>query len=223
MSTAPKPILPLATPVADIPVPANDPLPIATIRMANIRQRLPRGCSRVVAVEVKKSKVMGVRECVERALFPRIFWAVCGASFDQEDAETEALMARMLRDIEVWADLMLPSQRMDFERELNHSARSALQPLLDLQIGNDGGWSTIKLVMVFMLLVQWVEQHAEQAMFTSQFAAIAQDILTHIDLMFGDECDAVEASAHKQLPKVIKKLKACGLFAWLPDYRGAEE
>lgn len=222
MTAAAKPILPLANPVPEIPVPANDPLPIGTLTMADIRQRLPRGRSKPVAVEVIRPRKVHHIDAAEAAFFPRLLWGVYLA-FDQDDVENARIASELRGDMQTYGDLMNPSQWADFKREMDSGAMAAMEIMVDQQIGQGvGGWNAIKVFAVAFLLMLWVDRHAAQAMYTTRFAKIAEEVFAHMQALHGDEFEAVEPSAHKMLPKVIKRLKSCGLFLWLPDYRRVE-
>ncbi|MHC8493404.1 hypothetical protein ACTU44_11925 [Thalassospira sp. SM2505] len=223
MSAAVKPVLPLAIMPEPVPTPANDPLPVGTLTMADIRQRLPRGRSKPVAVEVIRPRKVHHIDVAEAALFPRMFWAVLIAPEHAGDADNDRLARVFHDDMQRYADLMNPSQWADFRREMDHGADSAFGVLIDWQVGQAGGWQSLKVCAVLFLLMLWVDRHAAQAMFTDDFAKAADEVFAHIRTLHGDAFAAIEPSAHKQLPKVIAKLKACGLFLWLPDYRRIEE
>ncbi|WP_417624991.1 hypothetical protein [Paremcibacter congregatus] len=218
MTATPKPILPLAV----VPVASNDDLPTGTLTMSDIRQRLGIRKTRMVKVETKRPRKVHHMDVAEAAFFPRLFWGMY-LSFDQADQGNAAIIQGLRSDMQLYGDLMAPSQWHDFKREMDNGAMVAMEAMIDRQIGNGGGWNAIKVFMVSFLLIKWVDRHAAQAMFTTDFACIAQDILTHLDELYGDECDGVEPSAHKMLPKVITRLKACGLFLWLPDYRSEND
>lgn len=222
--TATKPILPLAQVAADpvMPTPANDLLPTGTLTMGMIRQRVTSRRTQMVAVEVKRPRKVNEFDVAEAALFPRLFWGIYLA-FDQDDPENARIASALREDMQTYGDLMNPSQWPDFKREMDSAAMSAMEIMVDRQIGRDGGWNAIKVFAVSFLLMLWVDRHAAQAMYTTRFAALAGEVFDHMRSLHGDEFAAVEPSAHKMLPKVIKRLKACGLFMWLPDYRGAEE
>ncbi len=213
MTAAAKTVLPLAA----VPVPSNDDFPGA-VRAPNVVQRLSMGRTRVVRVDVRRPRRVSEIDCAEKAFFPQLLWSIY-CSYDQDDAGNRAVVDAMRRDLLIWADLMMPGQWSDFTRETNNAVKSALEPMFD---AHAMGWQSIKVLTVFMLLVKWVDQHAAQAMFTTDFARTLGEVAAYLDQMHGDECDAVEPSAHKMLCKVIARIKACGLFHWLPDYRGAE-
>lgn len=214
MSATAKQILPLAV----VPVASNDDLPRGTLTMAGVRQRLGINKTRMVKVETKRPRKVHEVDAAEAAFFPRLFWALY-LSFDQADAGNAAIVKALRDDMQLYGDLMAPSQWSDFKREMDTGAMVAMEVMVDRHIGPTGGWSSIKVFVVAFLLMKWVDRHAAQAMFTTDFARTAQDILSHLNELYGDECDAVEPSAHKMLPKVITRLKACGLFRWLPEYR----
>ncbi|RCK40467.1 hypothetical protein [Thalassospira xiamenensis] len=214
MTAMRKPVLPLA----HVPVPSNDVLPRATVSLAAVKQQIGFGGRRrnlPVTVEAKRPRRINEIDCAEKAFFPQLIWSIY-LSYDQDDAENRAIVAAMMADLQVWADLMLPGQWWDFKREANRAVMAALEPMFDK---NAGGWQSIKVLMVFLLLVKWVDTHAPEPMFTTDFARHIAAIAAHLDRMYGDECDAVEPSAHKMLGKVIARVKQCGLFKWLPDYR----
>jgi hypothetical protein len=216
-AAAKKQVLPLAV----VPVPSNDVLPRATKALPGISQQIGFGGRRrnlPVTVEAKRPRRINEIDCAEKAFFPQLIWSIY-CSYDQDDAENRAIVAAMQRDCNVWAGLMLPGQQMDFLRETRVGVSAALEPMFDK---NAGGWQSIKVLMVFLLLVKWVDTHAPEPMFTTDFARHIAAIAAHLDRMYGDECDAVEPSAHKMLGKVIARVKQCGLFGWLPDYRGIE-
>ncbi|MDM7975203.1 MULTISPECIES: hypothetical protein [Thalassospira] len=220
MTAIKKPVLPLAH-VPHVPVPANDALPRATKALPGISQQIGFGGRRrdlPVVVEAKRPQRINVMDCAEKAFFPWLVWSIY-CSYDQDDADNRAVIDAMKRDLDLWADLMLPGQWSDFKREANNAVMAALEPMFDR---NAGGWQSIKVLMVFLLLVKWVDTHADQPMFTTDIARVLADIAAHLDRLHGDECDAVEPSAHKMLGKVIARVKQCGLFQWLPDYRGIE-
>lgn len=223
MSTATKPVLPLAMMPEPVPAPANDALPVGTLTMADIRQRLPRGRSKPVAVEVIRPRKVHHIDAAEAALFPRLFWAIYVSPEFAGDADNDRLARAFQSDMQCYADLMNPSQWADFRREMDHGADTILGALVDWQAGTDGGWQSLKVFGVVFLLMLWVDRHAAQAMFTDDFAKAAGEVFAHIRTLHGDAFAAIEPSAHKQLPKVIAKIKACGLLLWLPDYRGIEE
>ncbi|MBC05695.1 hypothetical protein [Thalassospira sp.] len=223
--TATKTLIPLAepTPAPYVPAPANDPLPVGTLTMADIRQRLPRGRSKVVGVEVIRPRKVHEIDVAEAAIFPRLFWAVYVSPDFAGDGDNDRLARAFRADMDCYAGLMAPSQFHDFRREMDHGADSVLAVLLDRQVGDDGGWHSLKVFAVIFLLMLWVDRYAAQAMFTTDFERASAEVFDHIRALHGDQFAAIEPSAHKMLPKVIARLKACGLFLWLPDYRGAEE
>ncbi len=223
MSTA-KQFIPLADPAPrEVPAPANDFLPRGTLTMADVRQRLSHGRSRPVAVEVKRPRRVNEFDVAEAALFPRLFWAIYVSPDFAGEADNDRLARAFQADMQTYADIMAPSQWADFRREMDRGADSVLGILVNWQIGEDGGWHSLKVFAVVFLLMLWVDRHAGQGMFTTDFKASAREVFGHIQLMHRAEFQAIEPSAHKMLPKVIAKLKACGLFLWLPDYQGDGE
>ncbi|RCK32508.1 hypothetical protein TH9_12330 [Thalassospira xiamenensis] len=227
--TAPvKKNLPLAPASAPVPVQSfvSDAFPSVTTSLAAIRQQTGFGRQRrfaPVSVEAKRSHRINEIDAVEKAFFPRFFWGVFSGFEDQDDPENVAVLKAMRDDINCYAALMMPAQQFDYERELNNAAYAAMEPLIDLTIGERGGWDGIEVLMTGFLLVIWVDRHAAQAMFTTDFERVAQGILMHLDQLYGRDCDDAMPAARQKLPKVIARLKACGLFKWLPDYRSDDQ
>ncbi|PKR57478.1 hypothetical protein [Thalassospira lohafexi] len=223
MTAQRKPVLPLAS----VPTPANDVLPRATLSLPGVTQQIGFGRRRrtsPVAVEVKLPRAVNVMDVAEAAIFPRLFWGIyVSTEFSQDDPDNARIAKALQRDMQVYADLMTSTQWPDFRREMDTGAMSAMAVLTNWQIGASGGWNMLKVFAVIYLLMLWVDRHAAQAMFTTDFEAIASEVLDHIHEMHGDDFAKVAPSAHRMLPKVIRQLKACGLFCWLPDYRGIEE
>ncbi|MFH1806857.1 MAG: hypothetical protein ABID63_18405 [Pseudomonadota bacterium] len=194
--------------------------PRATTALPMIGQRT--GLSRrlnPVTVEVAKRRKFDVVAVAERAFFPRYFWQIVVGMSDPDDPQSSRILARFVEDIQDYADLMLPGQCRDFEREMTGAAMAAMAPALDKSIGTGGGWHSIKVLVIGFALAEWADIHATGPIFTTRFAETVGEIADHIAALHGDEWLAVAPSAEKALPKVIARLKACGLFGWLPDYR----
>lgn len=223
MTASGKKVLPLAAKDGCGPSSVSDALPMLTLPLANVQQRAGFGRKKritSIAVEaIKRPRRVHEIDAVEAAFFPRFFWAM-QASFGRDDLRFVETAEALRADMHVYFALMMPNQQADFSRELENAAFAAMEPMLDRRLGNAGGWDELVVSMTGFLLIRWVDQHAAQAMFTTNFERIAQGILAHLDEMYGGECDAAEDIAHQKLPKVIARLKSCGLFKWLPHYPG---
>lgn len=185
-------------------------------------QRVTRRRTRTVPVTSKDAGAVSVTGLVEGAFFPRFFWlAWCGFAKGDPDG---ARMAEVLRaDMNVYVRLLVQSQYPDFVGRLENAAFASLEPFVGHGRHDAGGWNCFLVLMTGFLLMKWADQHATHAICTTGFSHAAQDILTHLDQLYGADCDDVTALAHGKLPLVIRRLKACGLFTWLPDYRGGDQ
>ncbi|WP_339774264.1 hypothetical protein [uncultured Thalassospira sp.] len=193
---------------------------------ANDVARLPvpgalRRGLREVSRDVVPRRKFDLWFAVERAFFPRYFWAVAVGMLDDREADSRDVIDTLLADQQEWADLMLPSQFHDFRNEFAKLVDVAMAAMVDRQIGSDGGWKTSRLMMVGYGLCQLADDHAVDAVFTTRFAKVLNRLAEQHYFINADEMRGCEGSAHKSLRKVIAALKSRGRFLWLPDYNEA--
>ncbi|PKR54436.1 hypothetical protein [Thalassospira marina] len=207
---------PLASParVAGVGIAAND---VARFPVAGALRRGLREVSR----EVVPRRKFDLFFAVERAFFPRYFWMVAVGMLDYDEADGRAVIDALLDDQEEWAGLMLPSQQVDFTRELRRLVDAVMPVMIDRQIGGDGGWKTSRLLMVGYGLCQLADDHATEAVFTTRFQDVLNRMAGQYHFLASDEMTAMEPAAHRSLRKVIAVLKSKGRFLWMPDYAEA--
>ncbi|OSQ33792.1 hypothetical protein [Thalassospira sp. MCCC 1A01428] len=216
MSVALKYGAPLASDMrlAGVGVAAND---VARLPVPGALRRGLREVSR----DVVPRRKFDLFWAVERAFFPRYFWAVAVGMLDDSEADSRDVIDILLADQQEWADLMLPSQFHDFRNEFAKLVDVAMAVMMDRQIGGGGGWKTSRLMMVGYGLCQLADAHAVDAMFTTRFAKVLNRLAEQHYFINADEMRACEGAAHKSLRKVIAALKSRGRFLWLPDYSEA--
>ncbi len=203
MKTALKYGTPLASPAR---------FPVAGVMRRGLRE---------VSREVVSRRKFDLFFAVERAFFPRYFWTVACGMLDYDEADGRAVINALLDDQQEWADLMLPSQQVDFTRELARLVDDVMPVMLDRQIGGGGGWKTSRLLMVGFGLCLLADDYASDAVFTTRFKAMLNCMASQYHFLAGDEMKAMEPAAHRSLRKVIALLKSKNRFLWLPDYHEA--
>ena len=152
---------------------------------------------------------------VERAVFPCLFHMIAMGMFEADEPERRDILKAFEDDMEEWASLMLPSQFHDFRREMLSLVHLITGTLIDKQIGQNGGWPTVRLMMVGSGLVQLCDHYAGEAFFTSRFEQSLNAMLSALHFVAGNEMASSQASATKALRRVFYTLRQRGRFGWI--------
>ncbi|OSQ38992.1 hypothetical protein [Thalassospira mesophila] len=152
---------------------------------------------------------------VERAVFPCLFHMIAMGMFEEDEPERRDILKAFEDDMEEWAKLMLPSQFHDFRREMLSLVHLITGTLIDKQIGQNGGWPTVRLMMVGSGLVQLCDHYACEAFFTTRFELSFNAMLSALHFVAGDEMASSEVFATKALRRVCSALKQRGRFGWV--------